>query len=59
MSAPTKLFLCGNCADWTVVDIEDFCIGVGETPDEAIASARKHTDAPLETYWGVVKGDGF
>jgi len=55
----SKLFLCGNCADWTVVDAEDFCVGVGETPDEAIASARKHTNAPIETYWGIVKGDDF
>ena len=53
----SKLFLCGNCSDWTVVDAEDFCIGEGETPQEAIDSARKHTDAPIETYWGVVKGD--
>lgn len=59
MPAPTKLFLCGNCGDWEVVDDEDFCIGYGETPDDAIASARKRTDAPIETYWGVIKGDDF
>lgn len=55
--SPSKLFLCGNCGDWAVVDEEDFCISEGETPDEAIASAKKRTDAPIETYWGVVKGD--
>ena len=59
MSSP-KLFLCGSGGDWTVLDAEDFCIGEGETPDEAIASARKHTNAPIETYWGIVKvGDDF
>ena len=59
MTSP-KLFLCGNCDDWTVVDAEDFCIGEGETPDEAIASARKTTNEPIETYWGTVKvGDDF
>ena len=54
MTSP-KLFLCGNCGDWTVVDVEDFCIGEGESPDEAIASARKTTNEPIETYWGVVE----
>ena len=54
MNAPLKLFLFGNGGDWSVVDAEDFCIGEGETPDEAIASARKRTNAPIETYWGVV-----
>lgn len=49
-----RLFLSGNCGDWSVVDEENFCIGEGETPDEAIASARKHTDTPIETYWGIV-----
>lgn len=55
----SKLFLCGNCGEWSVVDHENFCIGVGESPDEAIADARKRTDAPIETYWGIVKGDDF
>lgn len=49
-----KLFLSGNCGDWTVTDEDNFCIGEGETPDEAISSARKHTDVPIETYWGIV-----
>ena len=56
MAAPTKLFLTKNpiCNTWVVVDIEDFAFGDGETPDDAIKSARIVSNAPIETYWGVV-----
>lgn len=56
MTAPTILFLTPNSIDgrWKVLDIEDFCFGDGETPDEAIQSARIVSNAPIETYWGTV-----
>lgn len=56
MTAPTVLFLTPNPIDmrWKVLDIEDFCFGDGETPDEAIQSARIVSNAPIETYWGIV-----
>ncbi len=42
MSAPTMLFLTFNDLDgrWKVVDNEQFAFGDGETPEDAIASAR-------------------
>ena len=51
----SKLFLTGNKGSWSVFDDEMFCFGVGETPDEAITSARQLSDEPIETYWGVVE----
>ena len=49
------LSLHGNKGAWFIFDEDMFCYGVGETPDEAIASARKTTDAPIETYWGRIE----
>ena len=56
MSAPTKLFLTKNPINdrWVCVDFEDFPFGDGETPEDAIASARILSNAPIETYWGTV-----
>ena len=54
------LFLVPNYkGTWDVLDEEDFCFGEGETPEEAISSARKTSDAPIETYWGKIEGDDF
>ena len=39
-----------------VIDDEDYVIGRGKTEEEAIASARKTTDEPINTYWGVIDG---
>lgn len=57
MSAPELLFLTVNniSNEYVVVDEEDFLFAEGETPDKAIASARIVTDAPIETYWGIVQ----
>ena len=57
MFAPTKLWLTPNNFDgcWDVLDAGDFCFGEGETPEDAIASARgRGFNAPIETYWGTV-----
>lgn len=59
MESSNRLFLCGHHGDWEVTDAENFCIGEGETPEKAIASARKRTNAPIETYWGICEGDDF
>ena len=49
MSAPTKLFLDLNTLDgqWKILDKNEFCFGSGETPEDAIRSARVVTDAPI------------
>ena len=49
MSAPTQLFLDLNSIDnrWKVLDTDGFCYGDGETPSQAIASARVVTNAPI------------
>lgn len=49
MSAPTALFLTFNDIDnrWKVVDNEQFAFGDGETPEEAIASARLVSNATI------------
>lgn len=53
---PTLLFLTENPIDrrWKVLDAEEFCFGDGETPEDAIQSARIVSNAPIETYWGTV-----
>lgn len=52
MSAPTKLFLKFNDIDnrWKVLDKDDFCFGDGKTIDDAIASARVVSNAPIYDY---------
>lgn len=49
MAAPTALFLTHNDIDnrWKVVDNKQFCFGDGETPEEAIASARIVSNATI------------
>ena len=49
MAAPTMLFLTYNEIDnrWKVVDDHQFPFGDGETPEEAIASARLVSDATI------------
>ena len=49
MAAPIKLFLSFNDIDghWKVLDSKEFCFGDGETPENAIASARVVTNAPI------------
>ena len=57
MNTSNNLFLTeeyGIINRWVVVDAEDFCLGEGETPDDAIQSARIRSNAPIETYWGIV-----
>ena len=45
----SKLFLDQNTFDdrWKVLDPAGFCYGDGETPEQAIKSARIVTDAPI------------
>ena len=49
MTAPTKLFLDYNSFTytWKVIDTEEVCYGTGETPEEAIKSARVVTNKPI------------
>lgn len=49
MAAPTKLFLDYNSFDnhWKILDTNEYCFGSGETPEDAIRSARVVTDAPI------------
>ena len=49
MSAPKELFLTLNSIDgrWKVLDKDGFAFGDGETPEDAIASARIVSDAPI------------
>ena len=61
MTAPTKLFLDRNSIDgkWKVLDKDEFCFGSGETPEDAIRSARVVTDAPIfaNNQWkGLIDG---
>ena len=61
MTAPTKLFLYRNSIDgkWKILDKDEFCFGSGETPEDAIRSARVVTDAPIfaNNQWkGLIDG---
>lgn len=61
MAAPTKLFLDHNSIDdkWKVLDEKEFCFGSGETPEDAIASARVVTNAPIysnKDFKGLIDG---
>ena len=61
MVAPTKLFLDRNSIDgkWKILDKDEFCFGSGETPEDAIRSARVVTDAPIfaNNQWkGLIDG---
>ena len=49
MNAPTKLFLDYDSFNnrWKISDIEGLFYGTGETPEDAIRSARIVTDAPI------------
>ena len=49
MPSPTKLFLDFNSIDgrWKVLNKSEFCFGDGETPEQAIASARVVSDATI------------
>ncbi|MBQ6512233.1 hypothetical protein [Methanobrevibacter sp.] len=51
MTAPTKLFLefddIPQHNRWEVIDEEGFCIGDGAEIDNAVASARKRSNAPI------------
>ena len=49
MPSPTKLFLDFNSIDgrWKVLNSKEFCFGDGETPEQAIASARVVSDATI------------
>ena len=62
MSAPTRLFLDMNSIDgrWKVLDSKEFCFGDGETPEQAIASARVVTNAPIyanSDFNGIIDGE--
>ena len=61
MAAPTKLFLDYNSFDdhWKILDKDEFCYGSGETPEDAIKSARVVTNAPIyanSNFKGIVDG---
>jgi hypothetical protein len=61
MTAPTKLFLDRNSIDgkWKILDKDEFCFGSGETPEDAIRSARVVTDAPIfanSQFTGLIDG---
>lgn len=49
MAAPDKLFLDINSIDgkWKILDKQEFCFGSGDTPEDAIRSARVVTDATI------------
>ena len=62
MAAPTKLFLDRNFIDnrWKVLDKDEFCFGDGETPEQAIKSARVVTNAPIyanSNFNGIIDGE--
>ena len=62
MAAPTKLFLDKNFIDnrWKVLDKDEFCFGEGETPEQAIKSARVVTNAPIyanSNFNGIIDGE--
>ena len=46
-----------DCFD--VIDVEGFVIGSGKTESEAIKSARKVTNAPIDFQGHLIKGDDF
>lgn len=59
MSAPSKLFLDYNsfAENWTVLDSNRFAFGMGNTPEDAIRSARVVSDAPIyanEEFKGII-----
>lgn len=61
MTAPKKLYLDHNSIDnrWKILDSQEFCYGDGETPEQAIQSARVVTDAPIfanSQFTGLVDG---
>ena len=64
MAAPTKLFLdynpfSSNRSAWKILDAEETCFGTGETPEDAIKSARVVTNAPIyanSEFKGIVDG---
>ena len=63
MAAPTKLFLDYNSFDshypWKVLDKQGMVFGSGETPEDAIKSARVVTNAPIyanSEFKGIVDG---
>ena len=56
-----KLFLDYNSFTftWKVMDSEEVCYGTGETPEEAIKSARVVTNAPIyanSNFKGIIDG---
>ena len=59
MTAPTKLFLDYNTygENWTILDSDRKTYGKGDSPEEAIMSARVVTDAPIyahEDFKGII-----
>lgn len=59
--APTKLFLDNNisCTKWKVLDKQGVCYGEGETPEQAIKSARIVTNATIyanSDFKGIIDG---
>ena len=64
MTAPTKLFLdynsfSSNRSAWKVIDTDEKCYGTGETPEDAIKSARIVTNRPIyanSQFKGIVDG---
>ena len=59
MASPTKLFLSQNPFDsrWKVLDTDGLCYGDGETPENAIKSARIVTDATIyanDEFKGII-----
>ena len=62
MAVPTKLFLDYNSFDnhWKVLDANEFPFGSGETPEDAIRSARVVTNAPIyanSDFKGLIDGE--
>jgi hypothetical protein len=59
MTAPSKLFLDRNSFDgkWKVLDSKEFAYGSGETPEDAIRSARVVSDATIyanSNFTGII-----
>ena len=59
MTAPTKLFLDYNTfgENWTILDSDRKTYGTGDSPEEAIRSARVVSDAPIyanEDFKGIL-----
>ena len=61
--SPNKLFLLYDDIPqhdyFEVIDEEEFVIGRGKNEKEAIASARKVSNAPIEYLGQIIKGDDF